>query len=58
MVGLILLTYYGWRWLILPVFCWLIGHGILVWLTQWNQHFDDMFFAQVNRKYKARYSAG
>jgi hypothetical protein len=58
MVGLILLTYWGWRWLVLPFGAWLIGHGALVWLTQWNAHWDDMFWAQANRKYKSRYSAG
>jgi type IV secretory pathway TrbD component len=57
-LGLATLMYWGWKWLVLPSGAWLIGHGVLVWLTQWNSRFDDMFWAQVNRKYKARYSAG
>ena len=57
-VGLYLLTYYGWRWLALPFVAWLLGHGILVLLTTWNPHWDDMVLAQMNQGYKSRYSAG
>jgi len=57
-LGLCLLTYWGWRWLALPVFGWLVGHGVLVWLTQWNSRWDDMVLAQMNQRYKGRYDAG
>jgi type IV secretory pathway TrbD component len=57
-LGLMLLTYWGWRWLVLPCGAWLIGHGVLVWLTQWNSRFDDMALAQWNQRYKSRYDAG
>jgi hypothetical protein len=57
-VGLLLLTYWGWRWLVVPVLAWLLGHGILVALTTWNPRFDEMAMAQLNRRYKGRYDAG
>jgi type IV secretory pathway TrbD component len=57
-VGLLLLTYWGFRWLPLPLLGWLAGHGVLVLLTQWNPHWDDMLVAQMNQRYKSRYSAG
>jgi len=57
-VGLLLLTYWGFRWLPLPFLGWLVGHGVLVLLTQWNPHWDDMLVAQMNQRYKSRYSAG
>ena len=57
-VGLILLTYWGFKWLALPFLAWLMGQGVLVLLTQWNPRWDDMVFAQMNQRYKSRYSAG
>ena len=57
-VGLLLLTYWGFRWLPLPLLGWLVGHGVLVLLTQWNPHWDDMLVAQMHQRYKSRYSAG
>jgi type IV secretory pathway TrbD component len=57
-VGLILLTYWGFRWLPLPFLAWLLGHGVLVLLTQWNPKWDDIALAQMNHRYKSRYSAG
>jgi len=57
-IGLILLTYWGFRWLAVPFLGWLLGQGVLVLLTQWNPRWDDMMYAQMNQRYKARYSAG
>ena len=57
-VGLLLLTYWGFRWLPLPFLGWLVGHGVLVLLTQWNPKWDDMLVAHMNQRYKSRYSAG
>jgi type IV secretory pathway TrbD component len=56
--GLVLLTYWGWKWLAVPLVAWIIGHGTLVALTSWNTHWDEMALAQMNRRYKGRYSAG
>jgi hypothetical protein len=56
-VGLWTLTYVGFLWLAVPFVCWLVGQVGLVWLTQWNDRFDDMAFAQWNRRYKDRYDA-
>jgi type IV secretory pathway TrbD component len=56
--GLLLLTYWDFRWLPLPFLAWLVGHGVLVLLTQWNPRFDDMMIAQINQRYKSRYRAG
>ena len=57
MVGLLLLTYWGFKWLALPILVWLLGHGGLVALTTWNDRWDDMIRAQWVRKYAARYDA-
>lgn len=57
MVGLWTLTYLGFTWLILPVVCWLLGHGILALLTQWNASWDEMLGAHWRRRYKAKYDA-
>ena len=57
-VGLLMLTYWGFRWLLLPGLVWLLGHGLLVLLTQWNARWDEMIIAQLHRRYKSRYSAG
>jgi type IV secretory pathway TrbD component len=56
--GLCLLTLWGFRWIALPFLAWIVGHGVLVLLTQWNPKFDEMVIAQLNQRYKSRYSAG
>jgi hypothetical protein len=56
-VGLWTLTYRGFLWLAVPLLCWLFGHVALVWLTKWNNRFDDMAYAQWNRQYRDRYDA-
>lgn len=57
-VGLLLLTWGGWRWLPLPAVGWLLGHGVLVALTSWNARWDEMMGAQWRHKYASRYDAG
>ena len=57
-LGLLLLTYWGFKWVAAPVLLWAIGHGTLVVLTAWNAKWDEMILAQMNRKYKSRYDAG
>jgi hypothetical protein len=52
------LTYWGFRWVALPLLLWIIGQGTLVALTAWNPKWDEMILAQGNRKYKSRYGAG
>jgi hypothetical protein len=55
--GLWTLTYLGFRWLAVPFFAWILGHGLLFLLTQWNENWDCMIGAQMRRKYKGRYDA-
>lgn len=57
-VGLLTLTYVGLKWVVVPVGLWLLGHGTLLLLTQWNSKFDEMFFAHLRRRYKSSYRAG
>lgn len=57
-LGLYLLTYRGILWLAIPIVLWLIGHGVLVWLTMWNPAWSDMFWAQLNNRYKDDYFGG
>ena len=57
-IGLVTLTYAGFRWLAVPFVVWLIGHGGLVLLTQWNVKWDEMAMAHIRRRYKSRYDAG
>lgn len=54
-LGLYLLTYKGLLWLAVPLLLWLVGHGALALLTQWNQAWSDMFWAQLNQRYKDHY---
>src|SRR5262249_39769043 len=57
-VGLLVLTYWGFKWTLGPFVLWILGHGALVLLTQWNSKWDEMIQAQISRRYKSRYSAG
>jgi type IV secretory pathway TrbD component len=57
-LGLYLLIYWGFKWLAVPFLLWLLGHGTLVLLTQWNVRWDEMVWAQMKRQYKDRYDAG
>jgi hypothetical protein len=57
-VGLLVLTYVGFRWLAVPFVGWLLGHGALVLLTQWSDRWDEMALAHLRRRYKSRYDAG
>jgi type IV secretory pathway TrbD component len=46
-------------WLFPWVFVWMVGHGVLVLLTQWDDRWDDVLLASWrHRKYKKRYEAG
>jgi type IV secretory pathway TrbD component len=56
--ALILLTVLGITWALLPLVIWAVGQGVLVLLTQWDAHFDDMALAQLVRRYKSYYDAG
>jgi hypothetical protein len=57
-LGLMLLTYWGVKWLLVPCGGWLVGHGALVLLTQWNPKWDEIALAQMNQRYKSRYHGG
>ena len=52
MVGL------GFRWRLLPAVVWMLGHGVLMGLTLFDAHWDEMALAQLTRKYKGFYDAG
>jgi type IV secretory pathway TrbD component len=56
--ALIFLSVFGARWALLPLVVWAIGQGILVLLTQWDLHWDDVAIAQVTRRYRDHYEAG
>jgi hypothetical protein len=57
-VGLWTLTYLGFRWLAVPFFVWILGHGCLVLLTQWNERWDEIIAASFKGRYRDRYDAG
>ena len=57
-LGLWLMTYYGFKWLAVPLLLWLAGHGALALLTLWNASWVDMMWAQVNQRYRDKYEAG
>ena len=57
-LGLLTLTLVGFKWTVVPLLTWLLGHGALVFLTQWNSRWDEMMVAQWRRHYKGRYDAG
>jgi type IV secretory pathway TrbD component len=56
--ALIFLTVIGFRWALVPLVTWAIGQGVLVVLTQWDVHFDDIALAQLARRYRASYEPG
>jgi type IV secretory pathway TrbD component len=57
-MALLFLTIIGLRWALLPLVGWALGQGVLVLLTQWDVHWDDLAIAQATRRYKALYDAG
>jgi type IV secretory pathway TrbD component len=52
MVGL------GFKWVLVPALVWMLGHGVLIGLTLWDVHWDDIALAQLTRRYKDSYDAG
>lgn len=56
--ALLFLTVLGARWAVLPFVVWAVGQGVLVLLTQFDTHWDDIAIAQLTRRYKAFYEAG
>ena len=56
-VGLWTLTYVGFRWLVLPAFCWIVGHVQLFLLAQQNDMRDAIIGAIERYDDKGRYDA-
>ena len=56
--ALVVMTVVGFRWMLLPLLLWALGQGVLVVLTTWDSHFDDLAIAQLTRRYKSFYEAG
>ncbi len=56
--ALLFLTILGFRWALLPLVVWALGQGVLILLTQWDTHWDDLGIAQLTRRYRAFYEAG
>jgi type IV secretory pathway TrbD component len=56
--ALLFLTVLGARWALLPLVVWALGQGVLILLTQWDTHWDDLGIAQLTRRYRAFYEAG
>jgi type IV secretory pathway TrbD component len=56
--GLLTMVGLGFKWLLIPALVWLLGHGVLMGLTLWELHWDDVALAHLTRKYKAYYDAG
>lgn len=57
-LGMLTMVGLGFAWLLLPVVLWLVGHGVLIGLTLWDVHFDDVAIAQLTRRYQGAYDAG
>ena len=49
---------WGFAWLLVPAVVWMLGHGVLMGLTLFDAHWDEMALAQLTRRYKAFYDAG
>lgn len=56
--GLLTLVGLGFPWLLLPAVVWLLGQGVLMALTTWDPHWDEIALAHLMRRYKAYYDAG
>ena len=56
--ALLFLYALGIKWVLIPLVVWIVGQGVLVWLTQFDQHWDDVALAHLSRKYKSHYEAG
>lgn len=57
-VALICLSLFGPVWMLVPGGIWLLGHGMLILLTQWDADWDNVLIAQLTRRYQTFYSAG
>jgi type IV secretion system protein VirB3 len=56
--ALLFLTVIGVRWAILPLVVWALGQGVLMGLTHWDPHWDDVGIAHLTRRYRSLYEAG
>src|SRR5258708_1208231 len=56
--ALLFLTVIGMRWAILPLVVWALGQGVLMGLSLWDPHWDDVGIAHLTRRYRAWYDAG
>lgn len=56
--ALVFLSVLGMRWALLPLGIWTLGQGLLMALTLWDVHWDDLAIAHLTRKYHAFYDAG
>ena len=56
--GLLVMVGLGFPWLLVPAVVWMLGHGVLMGLTLFDAHWDEMALAQLTRRYRAAYDAG
>jgi type IV secretory pathway TrbD component len=57
-LGLLMLYAFGMVMVLIPALLWMCGHGALMALTLYDPHWDDIFLAQLTRRYRAYYDAG
>ena len=57
-LALMTMVLLGVKWLLVPALLWLAGHGVLMALTLFDTHWDEMAIAQITRRYRAYYDAG
>jgi len=56
--ALIFLSVLSFKTALIPLVVWAMGQGLLVLLTQWDLHWDDIGIAQLTRRYRDHYGAG
>jgi type IV secretory pathway TrbD component len=49
---------FGFKWLAIPVVLWMVGQGVLAFLTHWDEQFDDIVLSHLTRSYRKYYDAG
>ena len=50
-------TVLGLTWVLAPLIGWVVGHGVLVLLTQSDAQWDDLALAHLTRRYRGFYDA-
>jgi hypothetical protein len=58
LTAFLLMVLVAFKWILLPIGLWVLGHGVMLCLTARDEHWDEVILAQLIYHYKDRYEAG